>query len=139
MLLALILSLGIIASINGGSLKFVTQSEYNQLALDVEEWKAESGVIQQDLESLRVRVDNLEPLGGRVSTVEKSIGAIQGEMDVAHKLLGEISSELEILTEEYLGLAAEIETFKAKLNRSQNFFESMRNLLNDLFPEEGSK
>lgn len=139
MLLALILSLGIIASINGGNLKFVAQSEYNQLALDVEDWKAESEVIQQDLESLRVRVDNLESLSGRVSTVEKSIGAIQGEMDVAHKLLGEISSDLEILTEEYLGLAAEIETFKAELNRSQNFFESMRNLLNDLFPEEGSQ
>jgi len=139
MLMALILTLGIIASINGGSLKFVTQNEYSQLALDVEEAKAESEIIQQDLESLRVRVDNLEPLGGRVSTVEKSIGAIQGEVDVAHKLLGEISSELETLTEEYLGLAAEIETFKAKLNRSQNFFESMRNLLNDLFPEEGSQ
>jgi len=139
MLMALILTLGIIASINGGNLKFVAQSEYNQLALDVEDWKAESEVIQQDLESLRVRVDNLESLSGRVSTVEKSIGAIQGEMDVAHKLLGEISSDLEILTEEYLGLAAEIETFKAELNRSQNFFESMRNLLNDLFPEEGSQ
>jgi competence ComEA-like helix-hairpin-helix protein len=139
MLLTLILSLGIIASINGGSLKFVTQSEYNQLVLDVEEWKAESEVIQQDLESLRVRVDNLETLSGRVSTVEKSIGAIQGEMDVTHKLLGEISSELEILTEELLGQAAEIETFKVKLNLSQNFFESMRNVLNDLFPEEGGK
>jgi len=139
MLMALILTLGIIASINGGSLKFVTKSEYSQLALNVEAAKAESEIIQQDLESLRVRVDNLEPLSGRVSTVEKSIAAIQGEMDVAHKLLGEISSDLETLTEEYLGLAAEIETFKAKLSRSQNFFESMRDLLNDLFPEEGSQ
>lgn len=136
MLLSIILSLGVIASINGGSLNFVTQTEYRQQQALLTEIDNRTDLLEGDLDGMRERLTNLELLSGRISTVEKSVGAVQGEMDVAHKRLDDLSGKLEILTEQIVGLSADVETFKVKLDRSENFFVNMRNLLNNMFPEE---
>ncbi len=136
MLLSIILSLGVIASINGGSLNFVTQTEYRKQQALLAEIDNRTDLLEGELAGMRERLTNLELLSGRISTVEKSVGAVQGEMDVAHERLDGLSGELEILTEQIIGLSADVETFKAKLDRSESFFVNMRNLLNNLFPEE---
>jgi predicted nucleic acid-binding Zn-ribbon protein len=136
MLLSIVLSLGILASINGGSLKFATQTEFRQQQLALNELDNQSKLLVDELDGMHERLTNLEALSGRISTLEKSVGAVQGEMDVAHKQLDEFSGELEVLTEQIVRLAADVETYKAKLNRADTFFESMRNLLNNLYPEE---
>ena len=136
MLLSIVLSLGILASINGGSLKFATQTEFRQQQLALNELENQSKLLVDELDGMHERLANLEALSGRISTLEKSVGAVQGEMDVAHKQLDEFSGELEVLTEQIVRLSADVETYKAKLNRADTFFESMRNLLNNLYPEE---
>ena len=136
MLLSVILSLGIIASINGGSLKFVTQSEFQRQQAALAELEKQSDQQTIELEGIHERLANLEAMSGRINSLEKSVGAVQGEMDVANGQLVEFAGELEILTEETVGIAADVENIKAQLGRSETFFESMRNLLNNLFPEE---
>ena len=79
-ILAVLLSLGIISSINGG-LRFGSDDEIIMLSSQAESLNLQLQTISQDVTSLRSRVDNLEGINSRVSDLEILMDEIDKEMD----------------------------------------------------------
>ena len=68
-ILALLLSLGIMGSINGG-LRYASTEQVQDLARQVEALDSEISTLTQDIEGLRARLDNLDSLSGRIGELE---------------------------------------------------------------------
>lgn len=124
-LLGAALSLGFLALINGG-LSYARPSQINQLARQIDGTKAQTGILEQDMDTLRARIDNLEGLSGRVGTVEKDMEGLLEDMDAALSSMDALSLQVENLD----GQVAEIE---ARTERFQGFLEGLQELLGGLF------
>ncbi len=123
-ILAVLASLGFLAVINGG-IRFTTPAQLTTIRRQVEGINAQTTIIQQDLDSLRARVDNLNGLSGRISTVEKITEELSDEIASA-------TDHMETLNQQVDGLTDDIEELQASAGLFQNFLNGLRDLLGSL-------
>jgi competence ComEA-like helix-hairpin-helix protein len=119
-LLAVLLSLGIIGSLNGG-LRYASTQQMLALNRQVEALDLEISTLSQDIDGLRERVDNLESLSGR-------IGELESEVDGLILGIGGLEDAIE-------GINAEIAEFADHAERFQSFLEGLGDLLDSLVTE----
>ncbi len=112
--LAVALTLGILAGVNGG-LRFANPSQLQALNRQIEGLNAQADILVQDVEGLRTRIGNLESFGERVDQLETEVSDIAEQTET---------------------LASELETLQAETEQHQSFFEGLNELLDSLFATE---
>jgi len=122
-ILAIGLTLGALALINNG-LRFVSPAQLGSVSRQVDGLSSQVSILQQDLDGLRTRVDNLEGLSGRVSTVEQAAKQLRGDLDAA-------STQVEQLDQNVSSLQTDVTELKSVSGRFQNFLDGLRELLNN--------
>lgn len=122
-LLAIGLTLGALALINNG-LRYVSPTQLGSVSRQVEGLNTQASILQQDLEGLRTRVDNLEGLSGRVSTIEQTTEQLRSDLDTA-------SGQVEQLNQNVSILQTDVTELKNVSDRFQNFLDGLRELLNN--------
>jgi competence ComEA-like helix-hairpin-helix protein len=144
-LLATLLSLAILSYVNGGQLQYVTPDHFASLSARAEGLEAQAGVLAQDVEGLRKRLDNLEALSGRLSTVEQAIERAQADLEKTAGEVEKLAAQANDLEAQAIDLAQQAEevearvgTLEAQGSRAQAFLEGLAELMNTLFPPEES-
>lgn len=127
-LLSLAVALGILAAING-SLRFATPQDVREISRQVSGINDQVGTVQGDLDGLRVRLDNLETIGGRVVELEELAAGLEAD-------LSQTESDLETLANQSETLASEVDSLQEESDSVMGFLEGMRTLLDDLFGPE---
>jgi outer membrane murein-binding lipoprotein Lpp len=117
-ILALALSLGVLANLNDGSLNFVTNSQFKSLTREVDELGTRLDTLTQDVAGLRARLDNLEALSQNVSTINELVEQLQKDVKTA---------------------AAQVQTLQQQSERFQDFLDGLRDLMDNVFPGEEKK
>jgi len=119
-LLAVVLSLGILALVNGG-LDYVSPGQLSSMQREVETLEGQMDVLTQDIDGLTTRIDAMETLGGRVADLEAVVekmnedaARMQAEMDGLQEAVAEINEQYGIV---------------------ERFLGGMQGLLNELLPE----
>ncbi len=131
--LALGLTLGVLAGINGGRLRYASPAQVDALSTRVGGLQSRTDTLERDLSGLRGRVDQLEALGGRVSMVEQGIEDVQAEVASA-------ASEVENLSGQVDEITNQLETLQTESARFSSFLDGLRELMEGLFAtEEGGK
>ena len=128
--LAIILSLGILGLTNSG-LSYVTDAEGRQQTARLEEelqvLNSQAETMQQDIDGLRTRIDSLERLSGRISTLEENAVTLREDIDLNTAQLQDFETSLEKLSED----TARALEMGAKY---ESFLEGLKNLLTELMP-----
>jgi uncharacterized protein YoxC len=126
-LLAVVLTLGILALVNGG-LDYVTPGQLNRMQREVQTIESTIDVLTQDIDGLTTRMDALESMGGRVADLEamtekmsEEAARMQAEMDGLQEAVAEMNEQVDALSEQY-GIV-------------ESFLGGMQGLLNELLPE----
>lgn len=119
-LLAVVLTLGILALVNGG-LNYVSPVQLSSMQRQVDSLESEIDVLTQDIDGLTTRLDALDSLGGRVADLESKTDSVAKDVaDLKAELAG-MKEQLDVLTEQY-GIF-------------DGFLGGMQDLLNNLLPE----
>jgi competence ComEA-like helix-hairpin-helix protein len=124
LILALILSLGVLAAINGG-LRFVSPADLNALGRKVDGVTTQTQLLQQDLDGLRTRVNNLEGLSGRVSSVEGQAKQLRTDLDAA-------SQQVQQINQQMTQVSSDIKDLQTQTGRFQGFLDGLKSLLNQV-------
>jgi prefoldin subunit 5 len=122
-LMAIGLTLGALALINNG-LRYVSPTQLGSVSRQVEGLNTQASILQQDLDGLRTRVDNLEGLSGRVSTIEQTTEQLRSDLDTASGQVEQLNQNVSILQTDFTEL-------KNVSDRFQNFLDGLRELLNN--------
>lgn len=127
--LAVVITLGVLSTVNGNNLQFASPAQVNEIS-------ARAGALEVSVETLagvRKRVDNLDALSGRVSTLEESLAGLTSSMDAMTNLVQELDAQVNELT-------GQMEQVMAQSERFQSFFSGLRELVDQVFiPEEVGK
>jgi len=110
LVLALIISLSILAGINGG-LTFVRPAQLSALNRDLEITNAQIQILQQDLADIQTKVGSLEIDDTRLDQIEQDVESV---VEASHILV------------------SEMENIRLEANRFQGFLDSLMELLNNL-------
>jgi chaperonin cofactor prefoldin len=124
-ILALALTLGVLANLNDGSLDFATDSQFKNLTRRMSELETRLDTLVQDATGLRARLDNLETLSKNISTIGESVEQLQQDVETA-------STRLQTL-EQQMG------TLGTQSDRFQGFLDGLRDLVDNVFPGEEEK
>jgi len=114
--------LGLLIALNGGLL-YASSDEYQSQQQQIEGLESQVTALEQDLQSLRTRMDNLEGLSGRVTTVEEQTQQIRSQLDETLAQMDELNRQVSELT-------SEVEALQVVTTRFQNFLDGLRELLN---------
>ncbi len=125
--LAVGIVLGIVAWLNDGRLRFAAPERVEALSAALTDVESRLAEQKTEVASLIARVDNLETLDDRMLAAEENIDTLSEELDSAAEQLETLDGEVVVLQDEVSVLQSQSETFTT-------FFESLRNLLLDLFP-----
>ncbi len=138
-LLGVLLTLAILAIVNG-SLRFLSvkqaQLDFAALQSQLDDAGQQITVVREGITSLRTRMDALETLSGRISTLETDTADIRSELTEASGLIEEIASGLEEASDMIDLLSAEVIEIKETSGVFKNFLQQLQVLLNDLIPSE---
>jgi prefoldin subunit 5 len=151
LVLSLVLSLAILASINGGQLQFASPGDLAAMGVRVDGLEARAGELSQELQGLRTRLDNVEAFGGRIDTLEGTAQGFRADLDDATAQVGSLSGELDSLDSQIAGLGQDLADFQTAVTalesdvqalqdqnaRTQTFLAGLRDLLDELFAQEG--
>jgi len=129
--LAVIISLGILAAVNA-SLNYPTEAQFITLQRSFDDLSSQATVLQQDVASLRTRMDNLDALSGRVGDLEKQTESILITLDETNRQLVQVGDQVAQLDERTGKLEQDVATF----NR---FLDGLRALLSDVMAEPVTK
>jgi outer membrane murein-binding lipoprotein Lpp len=124
-LLGAALSLGLLVLVNGG-LSYARPFQISELNRQVDGLNAQAGILQQDMDALRSRIDNLEGLSGRVGAVEKAVDGMRKDMDTAQSRMDELGRQLG-------NLDSAVSELQTRTNRFQGFLEGLRELVEGIF------
>jgi len=121
-ILAVLLSLGIMGSINNG-LRYASVDQARVLDRQAEALDSQIGILLDDIASLRSRIDNLESMSSRISELEA--------------VTEQLNADLTITADIVDGLNAQIEEVTSSAMRFQVFLDGLADLLDNLVePEE---
>jgi competence ComEA-like helix-hairpin-helix protein len=135
LLIALALSLGILAGLNGG-LYFASPDDVAQISRQVSALQGEVDTLDQSLSSVQTRLNNLEALSGRIQALETAKGDLQREVEALTTQAEALDTRLQDLAQETTTLNTQMEKVQAQSERVQQVMGGLRDLLNSLFPEE---
>jgi competence ComEA-like helix-hairpin-helix protein len=124
LILAIVLSLGVLAVINGG-LRFVSPADLNALGRKVDGVTTQTQLLQQDLDGLRTRVNNLEGLSGRVTSVEGQAKQLRTDLDAA-------SQQVQQINQQMTQVSSDIKDLQTQTGRFQGFLDGLKSLLNQV-------
>jgi prefoldin subunit 5 len=115
LILAIILTLAILAGING-SLSINRNRAVRQLGTDLADAQRNLQEVSSSLDAIDGRLQALEGLSGRMTTVEDQVSGLQEEMDQALSQVNAMQSSLDNLAREAQALSARADHFDAFLN-----------------------
>jgi methyl-accepting chemotaxis protein len=118
--LAVLLSIGIFGSLNNG-LRYATLDQAQRLNRQVESLNSEIGLLVEDLDGLRARLDNLEGISGRVGELELE----------AEQLSSGIASAIEGIEE----IRTQIEEFSESADAFEQFLTGLSDVLDNLIEQ----
>jgi uncharacterized protein YoxC len=117
LVLAVLLSLGIIGSINGG-LSFATTYQTQKIQGQVDSLKTEIDVLAGDIDGLRTRVDNLDSLSGRIGELETSTE--------------KLSLEFGNIDDSYQEILTKVTDLSDAVNRFTTFLDGLADLIDSI-------
>ena len=129
--LAIAFTLGLLTVVNGG-LQYVSPASFNGLQSQVSGLNNQAATLQQDINGLRTRVDNLEGLSGRVDTLEQNNKQLRSDLDSASSQLKNLDQQVNSLAGEVSTLTGEVNDLKTSVGVFQQFINGLRDLLNGL-------
>lgn len=132
LILGIVLSLGILASLNRGHLQYATPDQIQTLATQVNGLDNRTSAIEQDIQGIRERLDNMETLSTRVGEIEKTSSQLTSDMTALESAIEDLSLHVNDLADEINGYSAQINTLQSQLNRFDDFLEGLRVLLDAL-------
>ncbi|MCD6475139.1 MAG: helix-hairpin-helix domain-containing protein [Anaerolineaceae bacterium] len=121
------LTLGLLAVINQGQLRFASPAEVIVLNTEVQSINNRLDTQLQDITALRERVENLETLSDRMIDAENAIGDLQSETST-------LSTQVSTIEESMLAVEADVEELQTQTQTFTTFFQSMRDLFLQFFP-----
>ena len=121
------LTLGLLAGINQGQLRFASPAEVIVLNTEVQSINNRLDTQLQDITALRERVDNLETLSDRMIDAENAIEDLQSETST-------LTTQVSTLEESMLAVEADVEELQTQTQTFTTFFQSMRDLFLQFFP-----
>lgn len=130
LVLALGLTLALLAGINGGRLRFALPAHVDALNTRLNGLQTQTNTLETDLSALRARVDNLDSLSGRVNTVEQNIQDLQAGVDAATRQMENLGGQVDEVT-------TQVETLQEQSTRFSSFLEGLNELMGNLFAVEG--
>jgi competence ComEA-like helix-hairpin-helix protein len=116
-LLAVLLTLGILGSLNNG-LRYASTDQAQAIYRQIEALNSEFSLLNEDIEGLRSRLDNLESLSGRVGELE-----LQAET---------LSTEMAAIADELQGINDQMAEVMDSAERFQVFLNGLGELLDNL-------
>ncbi len=135
--LALGITLGLLAGINGGRLRYASPAQVEALRNQAGSLQSRTETLEQDLSGLRSRVDNLTALSGRVDMVEQDIENLQAEIETTVAEVENMSTQVDGVVSEVENLNGEVEALQTESARFSGFLEGLRELMGSLFASEG--
>jgi archaellum component FlaC len=129
LILSLLLSLGILASLNNGQLQYTLPSQFNALERRVSGLEAEVDALSDEISGLRTRLNNLEALGNRVDELEKADQQLRADIDSASKQVSGMTKQINEARSSIEQIQTQVAAFKV-------FFNGLRDLLLESFPVE---
>jgi len=93
-ILAVLLSLGILSTLNGG-LRFGSIEDMSTLSSQADTLEMQLITIGEDIASLRTRLDNLEGITSRVNNLESLTGEIETEIALTADLVDDMNIKIE--------------------------------------------
>ncbi len=102
--LALIFVFSILAGLNNGSLHFASPSEINHLGNQLESMSVQLTTLEDDVDGLRSRLDNLEILSNRIRTAEDTLKTLNDDFEILQTNNGNIQTVMESLRDLLLEL-----------------------------------
>ena len=130
-LASILITLLILGVING-SLKYATGAQYRSMRIEVIALNEQAGLIQQDQESLRSRVDTLEGLGERIVTLESEQQQLVTDLEAT-------SQQVETLQAQFTALSDRVNEQEVRTLRFEAFLKDLQALLGNLFVEGGTE
>ncbi len=121
LILSLIFNLGTLALINR-TLAYSSANEGQALAARAEAINGRIRLLEGDVDALRTRIQTIEALSGRVTSLENSQQALQQELDAAQ-------AKVEELAQQSAAYQSQIEELQQRSNVFQNFLDGLRRLL----------
>jgi len=97
-ILAILLSLGIIGSLNGG-LRYASTQQIRDLGHQVETLGLEISTLNQDIEGIRARLNNLESISGRMGELESEILQLSQDMGIMDDLVEGMDEQIAEIAE----------------------------------------
>ena len=128
-LVTILLTLVVLAGING-SLRFVTESEFQGMKSESAQLASQVETLQQDLSGLRSRVDTLEGLGERIVVMEKAQQQFMDDLEMTNQQVSDVQAEVTVLNEQ-------VEQQNERTQRFETFLMDLQTLLSGLFAPEG--
>lgn len=139
LILGVLLTLGILALVNG-SLRYRTEQQAQntfaglQDRLEIVDSRLED--TSEDITGLRTRLDAMEALSGRVGTLEDETANLQDELAETAGNLDEAVTQLSGISEEVESITTEMAEIRESTSRFSDFLQQLRSLLDGLFPQE---
>jgi competence protein ComEA len=121
LILSLIFTLGTLALINQ-TLTYAPAAEAQALSARLDALNNRIRLLEGDVDNLRSRVQTIEALGGRVTTLERGQQSLSEELKSAQ-------SELADLQQQTAAFQTQIEELQKRSNVFQNFLDGLRRLL----------
>lgn len=117
LVLAVLLTLGILGSLNNG-LSYGSRDQAQEISHQIDAINSKLSLFNEDVEGLRLRLDNLESLSGRV-----------GEIEI---IADQLSKDVATIAEENQGIKDQMAEFMDSAERFQTFIAGLGDLLDTL-------
>lgn len=138
-LLAFILAfatlLGVLAGINDG-LRYASSAQIRSVSQELNVLSTQIDVLEGDMQGLRMRMDNLEGLSGRVDQVEEEIGQLTSDVDGLSAQVRRLNQQVDDFETRLAELENQVGPLQEQSARFQNFFDGLRDLMENVFPSE---
>ncbi len=135
LILAVAITLGVLASINNGQLSYASPYQIAGLRSQTESLSVQADTLAEDIAGMRTRIDNLEALNGRVSDVETEVESMQDDVAGLQAEVASTQAQFDELAAQIEGIDEQIETLTVQSDRFEGFLEGLRTLMEGLFPE----
>lgn len=136
LILAVAITLGILASVNNGQLSYASPYQIAALRTQTESLSVQADTLAEDIAGLRTRIDNLDALSGRVGDVEIEVDSMQDDVAGLEANVASMQTQYDELATQIVSLDEQIETLTVQGNRFEGFLEGLHALMEGLFPDD---
>jgi competence ComEA-like helix-hairpin-helix protein len=127
-ILAVILTLAILAGING-TLSIERNESVRQLSRQAAAAESRLAELGSSIDSLETRLQAVEGLSGRMATLEQDFSAVREAMDSTHTAVEELKSSVSSLSDQVGSLETRVSVFDA-------FLRGIQRILQEILPQQ---